>query len=148
MVLLTQNPGLPPTTTALGAVAMVSGEPRAAELLRAAGLSELAGVPVTALSGGQAAQVALVRALAARPGALLLDEPFANLDTDAAREWRDLLAAAAEDRTTVVITHDRKDVAALCAHTAVMERGEVVALRPTAAETAEPSTAFSAHLLA
>lgn len=148
VVLLTQNPGLPPTTTALGAVAMVSGEPRAAELLRAAGLSELAGVPVTALSGGQAAQVALVRALAARPGALLLDEPFANLDTDAAREWRDLLAAAAEDRTTVVITHDRKDVAALCAHTAVMERGEVVALRPTAAETAEPSTAFSAHLLA
>ncbi|WP_230208655.1 hypothetical protein [Corynebacterium bouchesdurhonense] len=47
-----------------------------------------------------------------------------------------------------MITHNREDVAALCAHTAVMERGEVVALRPTAAEAADPSTAFSAHLLA
>ena len=59
-----------------------------------------------------------------------------------------LLAAAAKDRTTVMITHNREDVAAMCAHTAVMERGEVVALRPTAAEAADPSTAFSAHLLA
>lgn len=148
VVLLTQNPGLPPTTTALGAVSMVCGKPRAAELLRAAGLSQLAGVPVTALSGGQAAQVALVRALAARPGALLLDEPLAPLDTTSAHQWRALLAAAAKDRTTVMITHNREDVAAMCAHTAVMERGEVVALRPTAAEAADPSTAFSAHLLA
>lgn len=148
-VLLTQNPGLPPTSTPRKAVAMVTRDTaRADALLRAAGLSELADVPVPALSGGQAAQVALVRALAARPGALLLDEPLASLDAETAQQWRTLLRAAAADRTTILVTHDPAEVAELCGSVAVMERGEVLAVRPLADEVAAPSTRFSGYFLA
>ena len=147
VVMLTQTPGLPPASTPLKAVAMVTGEVGAARsLLRAAGLTELADVPVRALSGGQAAQVALVRALAARPRVLLLDEPLAAIDVDSARRWRHILRATASGRTAIVVTHNPLDIAALSQHTAVMERGDVVALRPTGDELRAPSTAFSARL--
>lgn len=148
-VLLTQNPGLPPTSTPRAAIAMVTRDrARADALLRAAGLAELADAPVPSLSGGQAAQVALVRALAARPGALLLDEPLSSLDAETARQWRALLRAAAADRSTVLVTHDPTEVAELCTDVAVMERGSVVAVRPVAVEAAAPSTGFSAYFLA
>lgn len=143
VVLLTQDPGLPPTATAAQAVGMVAGNPR--ELLAAAGLDALADVPVPALSAGQAAQVALVRALAVRPRVLILDEPLAALDVHAAAQWRRVLAASAGERTTIWITHSYQDLA-LADHVAVMERGEVVALRPAAEELARPATAFSAAL--
>lgn len=147
VVMLTQTPGLPPTSTPLKAVAMVTGEVSAARsLLHAAGLAELADVPVRALSGGQAAQVALVRALAARPRVLLLDEPLAAIDVDSARRWRHILRATASGRTAIVVTHNPLDIAALSQHTAVMERGDVAALRPTGDELRAPSTAFSARL--
>nr|WP_256478083.1 ATP-binding cassette domain-containing protein [Corynebacterium stercoris] len=148
VVLLTQNPGLPPTTTARGAIAMVTGDAaRAAELLAAAGLAELADVPVGALSGGQASQVSLLRALAARPRVLLLDEPFAAIDVASARQWRHLLRATAADRTTVLVTHNALDIATLADHVAVMERGEVVSLTPTAGAFARPATGFAARLV-
>ena len=146
-VMLTQNPGLPPTSTPLRAVAMVTGDvPGARALLGAAGLAELSDVPVRALSGGQAAQVALVRALAPRPRVLLLDEPLAAIDIDSAQRWRHILRATAGSRTTIVVTHDPLDVASLSDHVAVMRLGRVVALRPTAGELSAPSTVFSAQL--
>ncbi|WP_276907628.1 ATP-binding cassette domain-containing protein [Corynebacterium riegelii] len=144
-VLLTQHPGLPHTTTALGAVAMVTD--KAAELLDAAGLSELAQVPVTELSTGQAAQVALVRALAPRPGMLLLDEPLSAIDAPTSAQWRSLLRAASQDRTTVIITHDTADIFDLADSVAVLERGELRGLKTVADEAALPTTEFSAHLM-
>lgn len=147
VVLLTQNPGLPPTSTPLKAIAMVTQDSAAArELLAAAGLRELAHVPVPSLSGGQAAQVALVRALAAKPSSLLLDEPLAAIDAAAAGSWRELLRAASGDRTTVFVTHSGAELFQLADHVAVMERGEVVSLAPADAERDLPATAFSAQL--
>lgn len=121
---------------------MVTGEVSAARsLLHAARVAELADVPVRALSGGQAAQVALARALAARPGVLLLDEPLAAIVVDSARRWRHVVRSTASGRTAIVVTHNPLNIAALSQHTAVMDRRDVVALRPTGDELRPPRPA-------
>ena len=103
-VMLTQKPALPPLSTVTEAITMVTGvEDVTAQLISAAGLDEIAHVKVRDLSGGQAAQAALVRALAARQAVLLLDEPLAAVDAAAAAQWRRLLAAAAHDLSLIHI---------------------------------------------
>ncbi len=61
----------------------------------------------TALSGGQKQRLALAGVLAMRPGALLLDEPTANLDPDGVADVRDAVRRAldATGATLVVVEH-------------------------------------------
>ncbi|MBK4178354.1 ATP-binding cassette domain-containing protein [Corynebacterium macginleyi] len=133
IVLLTQHPGLPPRATATQAIAMVTRDKQqATELLEAAGLRELNDVPVPALSGGQAAQVALVRALAARPTILLLDEPLAAIDVESASKWRRFLRATRRHHTTLLVTHNVLDIAGLADDMVVMNSGRVIAHGPAA----------------
>lgn len=54
----------------------------AAEWLAKLGAAAFADRPASALSEGERRRVAIARALAARPEALLLDEPFAGLDAE------------------------------------------------------------------
>lgn len=78
--------------------------------------AELAGYgerdPAT-LSGGQRARVALMRALLARPRALLLDEPFSKLDTALRDQFRALVFEHIRARNipAVLVTHDTADIA-------------------------------------
>lgn len=147
VVLLTQNPGLPKNASVNQAITMVTrSSARTAELLAAAGLSALSDVRVSTLSGGQAAQVALVRALAARPQALILDEPLAAIDVSSAARWRRFLHATATDRTTLLVTHNALDVAGLSHNIAVMEAGRVVAFGPTNEILSVPPTSFVADI--
>ncbi|MDO5670480.1 MAG: ABC transporter permease subunit [Corynebacterium sp.] len=147
VVLLTQRPGLPTTTTAAGAVSMVTRcTTRTRELLDAAGLTPLHDVPVPALSGGQAAQVALVRALAARPAVLILDEPLAAIDIASTTAWRGLLHAAARDRTTILVTHDPLEVAGLSDYLLVLEGGDITAAGSTSELLAVPPNSFVSSL--
>lgn len=61
----------------------------------------------TGLSGGEAARLALARLVAAPHADLLLaDEPTAHLDTEAAEQVIESLAALAQGRTLIVATHD------------------------------------------
>ena len=63
------------------------------------------------LSGGEAQRVALGRAMAMRPGVLLLDEPLGALDEDTRQEMYDLLRRVRRQSTVTVlhVTHNRSE---------------------------------------
>jgi iron(III) transport system ATP-binding protein len=92
------------------------------------GLADFATRMPATLSGGQQQRVALARALAPEPDAILLDEPFSNLDTtlrnDVRGEVRELLIDL--DMTAVFVTHDQDEAFVLGDEVAVMSEGRVV----------------------
>jgi iron(III) transport system ATP-binding protein len=79
------------------------------------------------LSGGQQQRVALARALAPEPRALLLDEPFSNLDAslraEVRAEVRDLLRQSGT--TTIFVTHDQEEALFFGDLIAVMNAGRI-----------------------
>ncbi len=118
---------------------------RAAEQwMHRVGLSALADRRPGALSGGQAQRVALARALAADPEVLLLDEPLSALDVEGRDEVRADLVEHLRAFTgiTVLVAHDRADVAALSDQVVVLEKGGIVQRGTLAELTAAPATAF------
>ncbi len=108
----------------------VSSEQRAAriqEQLQALQIGELRERRIHELSGGQKQRVALARALAAKPRALLLDEPLAALDLGSRRAVREFLRdhVAALQLPCVIVTHDPADARVLGATIAVLEAGRI-----------------------
>jgi len=70
-------------------------------------LEALADRPVNRLSTGERARVLAARALAARPRALLLDEPLSNLDPYWVLRFLDLFRTAADSGQAVLVAlHD------------------------------------------
>ncbi|WP_232304610.1 ABC transporter ATP-binding protein [Microbacterium sp. XT11] len=80
---------------------------RVAQAMAAVELDVALDRSTSALSGGQKQRLALAGVLAMRPGAILLDEPTANLDPAGVLDVRDAVAAAldATGATLVVIEH-------------------------------------------
>jgi len=103
----------------------------------------------TLASGGQAACVALARALAPGPELVLLDEPLAALDADTRDDVRRLLrhTLAGGDAPALVVTHDPVDVVALADRVVVLEAGAVVQDGTPAELARAPRTTWLARLL-
>jgi osmoprotectant transport system ATP-binding protein len=103
---------------------------RVAELLELVNLPpEFAARYPASLSGGQGQRVGVARALAARPGIMLMDEPFAALDPltrDAlGGEYRRLHERMG--LTTLMVTHDVLEAVLLADRIVVMRGGAIVA---------------------
>ncbi len=102
--------------------------------LAQAGLDEsFAGRTATELSVGEQQRVMLARALALEPDVLLLDEPYANLDDDAAElvsavimRWR------YRGRVALVATHGAKRVKAYASGSLILQGGRAVSHRARA----------------
>ena len=81
---------------------------RVTEALTAVGLNDLPlDHPSSALSGGQKQRLGLAGILSMHPGAMILDEPTANLDPSGVQEVRDSILSAAEatGATLLVVEH-------------------------------------------
>ena len=113
--------------------------PRVAEALQLVGLGGLDDRMPDTLSGGQQQRVALARALAPRPGVLLLDEPFSNLDTALRVEVRAEVHRLLLDLgiTAIYVTHDQEEAFVLGDRVAVMHEGHI-------AQAASPSELYTA----
>ena len=99
-----------------------------AELLELAGLTDLAGLRVEQLSGGQSQRVRFALALAGRPELLFLDEPTAALDVDARRRfWQSVQLIAQEGTTVLFATHYLEEADANASRVIVINRGRVLA---------------------
>ena len=120
----------------------------ALEQLRAVGIADLAHRRGSDLSGGQAARVALARALVFRPDVLILDEPTAALDVEATAQvsavLRERLTGAGI--TTLLVSHDIAEVLALASRMIVMGEGRIVEEGEPARVLASPSSVFAARL--
>lgn len=111
----------------------------AARALRRVGLQDFADVYPEQLSGGEQQRVALARVVAPRPGIVLMDEPFSNLDRrmrDAVRE--ETVALLREmGATTVIVTHDPEEAMRIADRIVLMRAGKI-------AQAGKPETLYRA----
>ena len=113
-----------------------------ARAMRLADVEALADRPVTRLSGGERARVALARVLAVEAPLILADEPTAALDPRHQLDVMGVLRRAAREGASVVaVTHDLGLAARFADEVLVMSEGRLVAAAP-------PAGAFAPDVLA
>ncbi|MDQ1084898.1 MULTISPECIES: sulfate/molybdate ABC transporter ATP-binding protein [Microbacterium] len=155
IVLLGQDARLFPHLTARENVAFgprAAGVPASVARSAAEGWLERVGLPgagdrrPSQLSGGEQQRVAVARALAAEPRVVLLDEPLVALDAVTASEIRAMLRERLAGVTTVAVTHDAVDAAALADRLVIVERGRVTQHGPVREVLATPATEVAAKI--
>ena len=101
---------------------------RAGEWLDRLGLSHRARAYPHQLSGGEQQRVSIARALAAKPVAILMDEPFSGLDVTLKSEVREIaLAAVAEAGIpALLVSHDASEAMRDADRIAVMRKGVIL----------------------
>lgn len=99
---------------------------RVADLLELVELDAHAALRPREISGGMAQRTSLARALARRPGVLLLDEPFGALDALTRLKMQDLLIEVHRSypATVLLVTHDVDEALQLADRILVLGRAE------------------------
>ena len=105
----------------------------AMELLYSVGLAEKAETFPAQLSGGQQQRIAIARALAMRPKAILFDEPTSALDPELVGDVLDVMRRLAESgMTMVVVTHEMQFAREVADRVIFIDQGVVVEQGPSA----------------
>ncbi len=112
----------------LNALSRDRRDSRVREALSLVHLEELASRYPHELSGGQQQRVALARTLAPDPVAVLLDEPFSNLDTAMRQRLRSEVEEILRARSAaaILVTHDREEAFAIADRVGVMIDGQLL----------------------
>ena len=107
-------------------------EERARHLLEQVGLGGRGSEPVETLPYGDLRRLEIARALATRPGLLLLDEPFAGLGSSEIEPLAQLIKRLhrEENLTILLIEHKLRAFMALVSRVIVMNFGEIIAVGP------------------
>lgn len=113
----------------------------AADWLDRVGLAEHVHKLPHQLSGGQRQRVQLARALAGRPRAVLMDEPFGALDARTRAEMQDLLVdiLRGTGATVVFVTHDVDEALHLGDRVALLGSGQVLDVPHLRQRDAQPT---------
>ena len=96
------------------------------QLLHLVGLDGYEKRSVNRLSGGEAQRVALLRAIAAKPKVLLLDEPLSALDAPLRKKLRSIIRQVQEMMgiTMIYVTHDREEAFAISDRILIIDKGK------------------------
>jgi ABC-2 type transport system ATP-binding protein len=92
-------------------------------VIELAGLAQVSGKRIRALSGGMRRRVGLAQALLGDPDLVILDEPTAGLDPEQRLRFREIVSRIGEGRTVILSTHQTEDVAAVCQTVVVLHQG-------------------------
>lgn len=124
---------------------------RVTELLELVGLpaSEYRARLPAQLSGGQRQRVGVARALAARPGIMLMDEPFGALDPLTRDGLQDEYVKLHRQLglTTVMVTHDMTEALLMADRIGVMAGGRLAQIGTPAALLRAPATDYVERLM-
>ena len=98
----------------------------------------------TELSGGQQQRVGVIRALAAEPPIVLMDEPFSALDPISRELLQDDIARIQKEihKTIVFVTHDMDEALKISDRIAIMHHGRIVQLDSPKAILDQPVNEF------
>lgn len=96
------------------------------------------------LSGGEQQRIGILRALAANPEIILMDEPFSALDPISRNSLQELVLDLHEELGTTIIfvTHNMKEAVKLGTRIAVMNQGKIVQCDTPEVIVSQPKTAF------
>jgi ABC-type Fe3+/spermidine/putrescine transport system ATPase subunit len=118
------------------------------DILLDLGIRHLADRKPAGLSGGEASLAAVARALAQKPRALLLDEPFSGLDADLRAGIREKVLGIARNRQLPIlyVSHLREEVVSSVDRLAVLVDGIVAQCGGPAEVYSRPASAAVARL--
>jgi iron(III) transport system ATP-binding protein len=122
---------------------------RVEELLKLVGLPGSGGKFPAQLSGGQQQRIALARALATKPGLLLLDEPLSALDALERVRLRSEIRSLQNQLgvTTVMVTHDQEEALSVADRIVVMNQGVIEQVGTPMQVYRDPATPFVADFV-
>ena len=98
------------------------------DLLDSVGLGDYGDRYPHTLSGGQQQRIALIRSLAPEPRILLMDEPYANIDSTRRRTLRETarLTLKQKDTITILVTHDPQEAMEMADKVIVLNDKQVI----------------------
>ena len=120
---------------------------RGLDVLEQVGIENAADMYPHELSGGQQQRVALARALAPNPAVILLDEPYAGLDSRLRERIRDemLHVLKAANAVALMVTHDAEEAMFMSDRIVVLREGKVVQSGRPVNLYCQPNSAFVAE---